>query len=199
MAKNKPDPNEPKDKRLLTVRQTKDEDPDEALSKTLLRPEVTAAFNIQTWEPLHTVEGLRAALIQQIDEVHSGNMKRPEAMLLSQAHTLDALFNDLAQRAHGRETVSGCESYLRLALKAQAQCRATLETLSNIKNPPVIFAKQANISNGHQQINNGVPTTQAENNQNQPNELLTEIPNETLDNGRKGEAISANSSLETVG
>jgi hypothetical protein len=49
------------------------------------------------------------------------------------------------------------ERYLRLALKAQNQCRATLETLAAIKNPPVVFTKQANINhgNGNQQINNG--------------------------------------------
>jgi hypothetical protein len=44
---------------------------------------------------------------------------------------------------------------MRLALKAQGQCRATLETLAAIKNPPVVFAKQRNISHGHQQVNNG--------------------------------------------
>ena len=29
------------------------------------------------------------------------------------------------------------DRYMRLALKAQAQCRATLETLATVKNPPV--------------------------------------------------------------
>jgi hypothetical protein len=46
---------------------------------------------------------------------------------------------------------------MRLAFKAQSQCRATLETLATIKNPPVLFAKQANIAAGHQQVNNGIP------------------------------------------
>jgi hypothetical protein len=39
--------------------------------------------------------------------------------------------------------------------KAQNQCRMTLETLSTIKNPPVVYAKQANIAHGPQQVNNG--------------------------------------------
>lgn len=47
------------------------------------------------------------------------------------------------------------ETALRLALKAQSQCRATLETLANIKNPPVVYAKQANVTTNPQQINNG--------------------------------------------
>lgn len=41
-------------------------------------------------------------------------------------------------------------------LKAQSQCRATLETLAAIKVGPAIFARQANIAHGPQQVNNGV-------------------------------------------
>jgi len=185
------------DKRMIVINQRHNEDPDEALSKTLLKPEVTASYCMQTFEEMHTVSGLRAALTEQIDEIHSGNMKRPEAMLLTQAVTLDALFNKLAARAHDQDNMSHFESFLRLALKAQGQCRVTLEALAAIKNPPVIFAKQANISNGHQQINNGV--SQAENFQNQPNELLEHTHGERLDTRTKGKAVSANSELEAVG
>jgi hypothetical protein len=45
---------------------------------------------------------------------------------------------------------------MRMALRAQNQCRTTLETLAGIKNPPVVYAKQANVTTGPQQINNGV-------------------------------------------
>jgi hypothetical protein len=45
---------------------------------------------------------------------------------------------------------------MRLALKAQSQSRATVETLAAIKNPPVVYARQANFAAGHQQVNNGV-------------------------------------------
>jgi transposase InsO family protein len=48
---------------------------------------------------------------------------------------------------------------MRLALKAQSQCRATVEALAEMKNPkPVAYVQQANIANGPQQVNNnGVP------------------------------------------
>ena len=62
-------------------------------------------------------------------------MSRPEAMLLSQAHTLDALFNSLAQKAFMQTHMPHYESFLRLAFKAQGQCRSTLQTLSDIKKP----------------------------------------------------------------
>ena len=48
------------------------------------------------------------------------------------------------------------KAYLGLALKAQGQCRMTLETLGNIVNPPAVFAKQANFTTGPQQVNNRI-------------------------------------------
>ncbi|MDN8616544.1 hypothetical protein [Variovorax ginsengisoli] len=56
------------------------------------------------------------------------------------------------------EHIGAMETYARLAMKAQCQCRTTAE----MKNPPVVFARQANISNGPQQLNNGVPAGDAE-------------------------------------
>lgn len=51
------------------------------------------------------------------------------------------------------------EPYMRLALNAQGQCRATIDTLAAIKNTPVVFARQANLSNWPQQVNKGAPAT----------------------------------------
>jgi hypothetical protein len=86
-------------------------------------------------------------------------------MLMIQAHTLDAIFNNLAQRAASAKLLSQLEQYMRLALKAQSQCRATLESLAAIKNPPIVYAKQANIANGPQQINNGIQPQRARENE----------------------------------
>jgi hypothetical protein len=66
-----------------------------------------------------------------------------------------------------------------MALKAQSQCRMTLETLATIKNPPVVYAKQANIAHGPQQVNNSIPSNvphahAREEKPIQSNELLTE-------------------------
>ena len=190
-----------KDRTRVHVNAGKDEDQDEAISKTLSRPETQAAITIQQLSPLHDVNALTKILAQQTSEIEKGNMSRPEAMLMSQAHTLDELFNNLIRRAslNMGEYLQASETYFRLALKAQSQCRATLETLSVIKNPPVIFAKQANISTGNQQINNAILDPLAENNKSKQNELLTEIPNAKLDNRGKVEAIPVNSELEALG
>lgn len=91
--------------------------------------------------------------------------------------------------------------YLLFTIRAQNQCRTTLETLSNIKNPPMVYAKQANISNGPQQVNNGLPAqaTHAEKIANQPNELLEVTNGERLDTGATQETIGINTAMATLG
>ena len=98
------------------------------------------------------------ALRQQTKTVHKGDLRAAEAMLMNQATALQSLFVKLAETGLQADLLRQQETALRLALKAQSQCRATLETLANIKNPPVVYAKQANVTTGPQQINNG-PTT----------------------------------------
>jgi len=178
------------------------EDLDRAVARTYLKPTVSAALTMQPWNSDLSVEGIREALSEQIDRVAKGDLSRAENILLCQSHTLDALFNTLAAKAMDQTFIPNLETFLRLALKAQAQCRCTLEALSNIKNPPVVFAKQANISQGHQQINNGVPgqASRAEENQNLQNKLLVEAQNggTALDIKATGEAVPVNSRLEAV-
>ncbi len=50
------------------------------------------------------------------------------------------------------EYLGAMESHRRLALKAQAQCRATIETLADMKNPLVVIARKANIANKPQHV-----------------------------------------------
>ena len=54
------------------------------------------------------------------DEVVAGNMGRVERMLTNQTMTLDAIFNDMAQRSGRQDQYKGIEVLMRLALKAQA-------------------------------------------------------------------------------
>jgi hypothetical protein len=82
-------------------------------------------------------------------------LKQVEGMLLSQAHALNSMFTALARKATEQEYLKPMETYTRLALKAQSQCRATLETLADIKQPRhVVIAQQANLAH-QQQVNNG--------------------------------------------
>jgi len=192
-----------KDKGALQVPAKENESTDKALARAMSMPETQAALTIRQWQDPTLPESIDinasvAELKEQSKALKTGSMARAEEMLLAQAHTLDELFNNLARKAHKQEYVSSYEAFLKLALKSQNQCRMTLETLSNIKNPPVVYAKQANIAHGPQQVNNGVPATRANENQNQPNELLEVIDGERLDTRTAKEAIGSNPTMATL-
>lgn len=97
------------------------------------------------------------------DAVNRGDMRAHEAMLSAQGVALNAIFGEFARRAalNMGEHLGAMDTYARLAMKAQSQCRSTIETLAAMKNPPVVFARQANIANGPQQVNNGSCATNA--------------------------------------
>ena len=98
------------------------------------------------------------ALTERADSVHGGDLKDLEVMLTSQAIALDSIFTALALRAKSNmgEYINATDKYLRLALKAQSQCRTTLQTLAEIKNPkPYIQNNRAQ----YQQVNNGAAPT----------------------------------------
>ena len=94
--------------------------------------------------------------------MNAGDLSGPEALLTAQSVTLNGIFSELACRAHQAPSVAQFETYMRLALRAQGQCRATCEALAVLKNPPV-FAKQANIAHGPQQVNNSQGPQQVNN------------------------------------
>ncbi|MCA8003146.1 hypothetical protein [Burkholderia metallica] len=141
-------------------------------------------------------------LLQQAKSVQEGNLAGLEAMLTTQANTLDLMFNTLALKSAQCDHMVKMESYLRLALKAQSQCRSTVEALAEIKNPrPVAFVRQANIANGPQQVNNGSgpPDHAREEKTNTTNELLEHQNGERMDAGTAGEAGRGNQAMEAVG
>lgn len=115
-------------------------------------------------------------LREQAEDVQCGDMRPIEEMLYQQAKTLETIFVSLARRAANNDGLKQFQVLLTLALKAQAQCRATLEALAEVKNPrTVAFVKQANMTTGPQQINNGsVAQSPAESFQSEPNKLLAE-------------------------
>ena len=177
-------------------------------------PEVQAAAAMEQWAKHAFAEVDLCTLIEKIreqtDAMHKGDLKEIEAMLFAQSLTLQATFTALSRRAaaNSGEHMGATDTYLRLALKAQSQCRATLETLADIKNPrPMAFVKQANITSGPQQVNNGSSEANnrvvraREGNENPQNELLTDTRathGKPLDTRAKSKAGASHSGVEAV-
>ncbi len=187
----------------LQVEQTPGKSRERSMADTALHPTVGAAATVLcfakgTFGTLGITETVEA-LNDNVSAVKKGNLGGPEAMLVSQAHSLDAIFTELARRsaANMGEYIEASEKYMRLALKAQAQCRATIETLAALKNPPVVIARQANISAGPQQVNNGSPP-RAKFSNNQPNELLEHHHDPRLEPGAAGTPSTSNPALVPV-
>jgi hypothetical protein len=196
--------------KALTMKATFPE-PDEkarAMASLAVSPHASAAVVIADFNSAFGTQepgALFERLAESVEMVQGGDLKQCEAMLVSQAHALQSIFTNMARRAACSERLQHIETFMRMALKAQSQCRTTLETLANIKNPPVMFAKQANISNGPQQVNNGMaaqpgPFTHAHEEKTIPSNQVLEVSNgERLDTRAPGAAGGADQDLEAVG
>lgn len=139
-------------------------------------------------------------------QVVAGDMSESERMLFSQAQSLEAIFNALALRAHanmGAGYTSAADTYLRLAFKAQSQCRTTIEALSEIKNPRgATFIRQQNNAQ-QQQVNNETSTRPCarprEKDITPSNELLEASDGKRMDTGATPKAIGADPVLAPMG
>jgi hypothetical protein len=185
-----------------------------ALARTVLRPTVQGAVTVREYSKWFPGEAcdlgeLVNALSEQTSLVTDGKLERGEAMLAVQAHTLDAIYNNLARRAQNAEYLSQFDTYLKFALRAQAQCRATWEAISEIQNPPIAgYVNQANIAQ-NQLVNNDAGNfetstrtrAQARKNQKAQSKLLEHVdhePDKWLDRGTSTTAERADSAVEAV-
>lgn len=174
-----------------------------AVAALALRPGANAAAIVQEYAKPFGEQDMGALfneLAASIAEVQEGDMTQCEAMLMGQAYALQSIFMNFSRRALKQKCQNNLESFFRMAMKAQNQCRMTLETLATLKNPPVVFANQANIAHGPQQVNNGIPVpAYAEKVLNQSNKLLEAQHAERLDNGTAGKATRLDSAMATMG
>jgi hypothetical protein len=144
----------------LPVRVKPGESLDRSTSRVLLDPATGPAILANAYRPFGLDPIPLGDMIEELETscamARSGDLGRCESMLAAQAHALDSIFCRLAIKASENigNHLGAAESYLRLALKAQSQCRTTLETLANIKQGPPVFAKNANVAH-NQQVNIG--------------------------------------------
>ena len=160
------------------------------------------AIGILAWSKFAGEADLQALvndLGEQTKNVQAGDMRPVEGMLYRQAKTLETMFTSLARRAANQDSLKQFQVNLTLALKAQAQCRSTLEALAEIKNPRTVqFVKQANMTTGPQQVNNGSVASRTETIESEPNKLLEAEHGNYLDTRAQGEASRVNPHMATV-
>jgi hypothetical protein len=200
--------------KALRVPQGAAESKPEALARASLQPTIQAGLTVGEYNHKAFGELSLNALVDdlatQCELSGRGDLNRTEALLTAQAHTLDSIFHALARKAQRAEYLSQLDVNLRLALKAQNQCRATLETLAAIKNPkPIAFVNQANITHGPQQVNNVVaangaerpasdPSQRARKSENEQNKLLEHSNGQRLDTRATAPAVSADPAMAAV-
>lgn len=158
-----------------------------------------------------TVDSILDGLLDRITKMQKGDLACVEAMLMAQAISLQTTSASLMRRAASQELLQQFQAFMTLGLKAQAQSRATLEALIELKLPrhAPTFVRQANIAHGPQQVNNGYQPSSggegvgtapahAEPSRVEPNKLL-EASNEWVDTRAQEAAGRGNSAVEAVG
>ena len=196
--------------RNMTLRRLPGQTEDQAIAAVALSPEMTNAMTTAGFTkaifPGISLQECIEVLQADIKAVNDGDLDKLEGLLTAQAQTLNAMFNNFAMKAAHAELLPHLEGYCRLALKAQSQCRTTVEAIAEIKFPrSATFIKQANIA-GQQQVNNGQAGIEShtragapEKTINPTNELISEQDHATLDTAGAGAASRLDSGLEAVG
>ncbi len=84
----------------------------------------------------------------------NGDLAFASHMLAAQATTLDVMFTELARRAqlNAGQYLNAAEQYGRLALKAQSNCRTTLEALAKLHQPREQTVKHVHVNEGGQAV-----------------------------------------------
>lgn len=172
-----------------------------------LSPHLQATLGTHVWgdfagRTAAEIEDVARDLKSRAGAVHDGDLQTVEAALFGQAETLAMIFTNLHLRAQRSNNMESMRTLLTLALRAQAQSRATLETLVETKRPrQLLITRQANIAQ-HQMVNNGAggaTPARTETNTNAPIELLEEPNDHSLDACTARTPVEADSRVAALG
>jgi hypothetical protein len=161
MANRKKPDDDMKPNNTLIVNQTTDETGAQAMARKLLDPAfknaaASACFLDKMLGGIEKpgVTDYADDLIAKADKAASGDLAMASRMLATQAVTLDAMFAELARRSASNmgDYVNASERYGRLALKAQSNCRATLEALAKLHQPREQTVRHVHVNEGGQAV-----------------------------------------------
>lgn len=94
------------------------------------------------------------AIKERADNAAAGDLEASSTMLMAQALSLDSIFSEYARIALVNVTkhMDASERYMRLALKAQANSRATLEALAKLHQPREQTVRHVHVNEGGQAV-----------------------------------------------
>ncbi len=106
---------------------------------------LTGAFFKEQGEIPHRVSALKDACAQ----VRDGKLDVTQDILTAQATTLDAMFTEFMRRglANIGQHPEAVDRYMRLAFKAQSQCRATIEAIDRLDRGGEQIIKHIHVDN----------------------------------------------------
>jgi len=146
----------------LVIRQTPTESDSAALARTLLDTDTRHGLVAGNFvENLLGTLGEKPALDDYVQGVkrdgaraEKGDLALASRMLSAQAHSLDCMFTEFARRAalNMGEYFDASERYARLAMKAQTNCRTTLEALAKFHQPREQTVRHVHVNEGGQAI-----------------------------------------------
>lgn len=148
-------------KNTLQIVEKEGDDRDVLLAKVALAPgarHATTASNFAAslFSDKHQspIMASTAALGETMAAAGRGDKAMASDILAAQAVVLDTMFTELARRSAANlgQYIDAADRYMRLALKAQANCRATLEALAKLHQPREQTVKHVHVNEGGQAI-----------------------------------------------
>ena len=141
------------------------------------------------------VDAAKDGVEETLSKVKSGNLEDLESILVNQVYVLNGLFNQLviqgkaslSEPAVMRSLPNHPKTMLNVALKAQTQCRATVQTINELKNPKKTTFIKNQLNNVKMELEERI-------------EQLEDIEHgsKKLDRGTKETAISIDSEVEAL-
>lgn len=141
------------------------------------------------------VDAAKDGVEETLSKVRSGNLEDLESILVNQVYVLNGLFNQLV--IQGKASLSDPavmqslpnhpKTMLNVALKAQTQCRATVQTINDLKNPKKTTFIKNQLNNVKMELEERIEQLED-----------TEHGSKKLDRGTEGTAISINPEVEAL-
>lgn len=137
-------------------------------------------------------------LTQSLAKINDGNIQEIEAMLMTQAHTLNTLFHRTISQIPNINMINQIQVFSDIALRAQNQARKTLAVLAELKNPrrTTFIKNQNNALN--QQVNVTPNSDSSKNLEKTATELVNEVLNEKMDDRRTAKTIPNHTKKEAL-